>query len=763
MKSQSRFLISHLSTFRRSVLAAVGLASVGTAAYFLQTKNKREQQTIVEYNDVKNNNVYRFYSTVSAADADFEGEISEKKKKDFQSFLSENKLQWRTKLPTREMVIDNLVESDEEYDVIIVGGGATGAGIAVDAISRGLKTLLIEKFDFSSGTSSRSTKLIHGGVRYLEKAFKQFDIEQYRMVKEALIERANLLEIAPHLSYPLPIMLPIYKWYLAPYFYAGIKVYDLISGRKLLKSSYFIGKKKALELFPHLKRDELFGAIIYYDGAHNDARMNLSLIMTASRLGADCINHVTVNGLEEADGRINGVVCIDRLSERIFHVKGKAIVNATGAYTDSIRQMDDKSVKSICQPSAGVHIVLPDYYSPTNMGLLDPQTSDGRVIFFLPWQKHTLAGTTDTPCDLTDRPSPTEDDVEFILKEIKNYLNKDIIVRLGDVCSAWSGIRPLVSDPNKSDDQTENLARNHIIHVSKKGLITIAGGKWTTYREMAKETVDKLIETIPNISPTGPSQTLGLPLEGAHQWKPTSFIKLVQNYGLDTDVAVHLSETYGDKAARVCDLGTATKRRWPVTGKRLHEDFPYIEAEIRYGCRHENARRAVDMLSRRTRLSFLNVMAANETIDRIVQIMSEELNWTRARQKEEIEHAKHFLMVEMGGNLKCCELKNEKKSVHLTEGERRKYEAMFLDLDKERKGYLTIKSLKKIFTVNEIDIHDLDLFLNEVDKQNNGEINKSEFLQLMESLKYGTASYTTRHVAKNFKAKLDVRRSGGGV
>lgn len=273
--------------------------------------------------------------------------------------------------------------------------------------------------------------------------------------------------------------------------------------------------------------------------------------------------------------------------------------------------MDHSITRKICQPSSGVHIVLPDYYSPQNMGLLDPDTSDGRVIFFLPWQKHTMAGTTDSPCDVTDYPSPSEEDVMFIINEIKSYLNPDVQVRRSDILSAWSGIRPLVSDPNKAN--TESLARNHIVHVSDNKLVTIAGGKWTTYRAMAEETLDAAIKACGLQPKTDHSLTKGLTLEGGHNWTPTSFIRLVQDYGLETEVALHLSNTYGDQAERVAEMSSLTGKRWPVTGVRLHQEFPYLEAEVRYAVK-EYARTVVDVIARRTRMSFLNVLAADEAL-----------------------------------------------------------------------------------------------------------------------------------------------------
>ncbi|NXM53793.1 GPDM protein, partial [Illadopsis cleaveri] len=384
----------------------------------------------------------------------------------------------REHLPTREQQILAL-QSSGEFDVLVIGGGATGCGCALDAATRGLKTALLERDDFSSGTSSRSTKLIHGGVRYLQKAIMNLDFEQYRMVKEALEERAQLLHSAPHLSAPLPIMLPIYKWWQLPYYWVGIKLYDLVAGSQCLKSSYVLTKARALELFPMLRRDKLVGAIVYYDGQHNDARMNLAIALTAARYGAATANYTEVRHLLKSPDtgsgrqRVCGVRCRDVISGKEFDVRAKCVINATGPFTDSVRKMDDQEVPNICQPSAGVHIVMPGYYSPDNMGLLDPATSDGRVIFFLPWEKMTIAGTTDSPTDVTSHPIPTEEDINFILSEVRNYLGADVEVRRGDVLAAWSGIRPLVTNPDSKD--TQSLSRNHVVTVSDSGLITIAG------------------------------------------------------------------------------------------------------------------------------------------------------------------------------------------------------------------------------------------------------------------------------------------------
>jgi len=675
-------------------------------------------------------------------------------------------------LPSRKDMLAKL-QKPEEYDILIIGGGATGGGIAVDAVTRGLKTALVELNDFASGTSSKSTKLIHGGVRYLQKAILNLDYEQYRMVREALEERANMLEVAPHISYPIPIMLPVYKWWQLPYFWVGIKAYDFVAGWKNVKSSYVLSKKQALEKFPMLKSDKLVGAIVYYDGQQDDARMNMTLVLTAARFGAAIANHCGVIKLyKDENGKLNGARLKDQLTGKEWDIKAKCIINATGPFTDSIRKMDNQKARSICAPSSGVHITLPGYYSPNDMGLLDPATSDGRVIFFLPWQKSTIAGTTDKPCDITFNPSPTEADIQFILGEIKKYLNPDVNVRRGDVMSAWSGIRPLVIDPAKPN--TESIARNHIIDESESGLITIAGGKWTTYRSMAEETVDYAVKTNSKLVTNSGCQTKGLLLEGAHEWTPTMFIRLVQDYGLEPEVANHLANSYGDRAFAVAKLAELTGKRWPVVGNRLHSEFPYIEAEVRFACR-EYACSATDVLARRMRIAFLNVEAALEVLPKVVDIMSNELNWSDKEKKKQIDDATKFLNTEMG----YMANKEAKSSVQLelTKQEILEYSKQFNSMDREKKGYIGVNDLRRSFKASgqKFTEQELHSMLSEVDINKNGQVELDEYLELMHGLKTGLIVNSRLATAvkqehsmeeeKEYKQvmRISVERSGGGL
>jgi len=700
--------------------------------------------------------------------------LKDDRKRLYGQVLAADKVRPKRHLQPRSANLKSL--EDEEFDVLIIGGGATGSGCALDAVSRGLKTALVELEDFSSGTSSRSTKLLHGGVRYLQKAIFQLDIEQYRMVKEALHERSNLLEIAPHLSFALPIMLPVYKWWQVPYFWAGIKAYDFVAGSKHnIGSSYLLSRERALELFPMIRKDKLCGAIVYYDGSHNDARMNISIAITAARLGATIANHVRVVSLlksagEDGQMKVSGARVRDEITGREWDVRAKSVVNATGPFTDSIRRMDNQQVANICAPSAGVHVVLPGYYSPENMGLLDPATSDGRVIFFLPWLGLTIAGTTDSPCEVTHHPSPTEGDIEFILKEIRSYLSPDIEVRRGDVLSAWSGIRPLVSDPNKPDSQS--LVRNHVVHVSDSGMVTIAGGKWTTYRSMAKETLDAAVECS-KLEQSNESATDGLLLEGAHGWTPTMFIRLVQDFGLESEVAIHLANTYGDRAFSVAKLASLTGKRWPIVGKRLHEEFPYINAEVRYAVR-EYACTAVDVIARRLRLAFLNVQAAEEALPTIIDIMGEELQWSEEEKNRQLVKAKEFLQMEMGQSVN--RQSRNKVPISLSREEISGYIKRFQALDQEKKGYVSVNDIRRGLKrqgehINGAQMHEI---LRELDVNSNGLVELDEYLQLMACIKTGHVSNSRfaqlaemeeekQTLEEGKRERIAVERSGGGI
>lgn len=540
-------------------------------------------------------------------------------------------------IPSREKQVERL-KAGEEYDLLVIGGGATGTGVALDAATRGLKVALVERGDFSCATSSKSTKLIHGGVRYLEKAILGLDYEQYQMVREALVERSMLLTLAPHLTCEIPIMIPIYSWWKVPYYFAGSKFYDLVAGTKGLESSYFLTKRQSLDTFPMISQSKLKGSMVYFDGQSNDARMNVALALTAAAYGASIANYVNVESLikeKDADGKevVRGAVVKDSITGEKWQVKAKGVINATGPFTDAIRKMDDEKSPNIVAPSAGTHIILPDYYSPSGVGLLDPATKDGRVVFFLPWEGSVLAGTTDIPTKVDPNLAPTEEEILYIIEELSKYLNGDLKVGREDVLSAWAGIRPLVRDPSKTE--TSELVRNHIVHTSPSKLITISGGKWTTYRSMARETVDEALKVLGLNPEKKPSMTERIYLVGAHGYSKMMYVNLIKQFGLETSIAKHLAKNYGDKAFDVAKLSK--------DHKRLSRNYPFLEAEVIYAVQHEYAQTAADVLGRRTRLAFLNAKAALEATPRVVEIMAKELGWSKERKEKEVRETLAFL------------------------------------------------------------------------------------------------------------------------
>ncbi|CAK7205875.1 mitochondrial glycerol-3-phosphate dehydrogenase [Sporothrix eucalyptigena] len=544
-----------------------------------------------------------------------------------------------------------------EYDLLIIGGGATGTGIALDAATRGLKVALVERDDFSAGTSSKSTKLVHGGVRYLEKAVWNLDYGQLELVIEALGERKTFLEIAPHLSSQLPILLPLQHWWQVPYFWAGTKAYDLLSGSQGLDGSYWMNKKQASQKFPMLHGDKLVGGLVYYDGQQNDARTNVSLALTAMLYGATVVNHVEVTSLEkDASGKIIGARMRDTLTESDegFVVRAKGVINATGPFSDGVERMDNPAKPSMIAPSSGAHIVLPGNICPNGMGLLDAATSDGRVVFVLPWEGHTLAGTTDNPCRIERQPEATSEDVDFILKEVSKLISPDHQLSHKDILATWSGIRPLVKNPNSKN--TESLVRSHLVTVSPSGLLTCAGGKWTTYRQMAQDAVDDAIRafalkptagvTLPavgaslnSVTPTattGACITKSVPLIGAHGYSHDLPAQLAEAYpSVDADIAQHLASNYGDRAWTILDGSSSPSRLLP--------SWPITEAEIRYGVRAESACTAVDVLARRTRLAFVDVQAAREALPRVIAILGDELQWSDAVREQEWAQSMAYL------------------------------------------------------------------------------------------------------------------------
>ncbi|MDR2789085.1 MAG: FAD-dependent oxidoreductase [Candidatus Accumulibacter sp.] len=534
----------------------------------------------------------------------------------------------------RQALLESL-KTQDRFDLLIVGGGATGCGIAVDAASRGLKVALVEKNDFAEGTSSKSTKLVHGGVRYLEMAVKKLDRAQYHLVKEALFERGIFLKNAPHLARRVPLVTPLYTWREVPYVFAGLVLYDLLAGKLGLGKSILVGGREAKRRFPMLRGENLKAGVIYYDGQFQDARMAVTLALTAQRHGAVTANHAEAVSFEKKDGKLCGARVRDTLGGEEFDVRARSIVNAAGPFVDRLRQMDEPDAKPVVEAASGIHIILSSRFVPPDTGLLIPKTEDGRVLFVLPWQGHALIGTTDTPAEIVEHPRASEDEIAYVLRHVNRYF--DLSVQRSDVLAAWSGLRPLVKF-----DETANTAqqvREHLLMVSPSGLVTMAGGKWTSYRRMAEEAVDQAIASA-GLQAPGPCRTLDLKLFGAEHYAPEILQVLTKDYGLEADVALHLRHAFGDQAMNVARLAENEG-----LSARLHPEHPYIEAEVVHAARHEQAERVSDVVTRRIPLAILDNAAARAAVPRVVELMAGELGWNGERCRQETESAMERLRI----------------------------------------------------------------------------------------------------------------------
>ncbi|PID77262.1 MAG: glycerol-3-phosphate dehydrogenase [Deltaproteobacteria bacterium] len=517
------------------------------------------------------------------------------------------------------------LQAGSVFDILVVGGGATGSGIALDAASRGLKTALVEMRDFAEGTSSRSTKMVHGGVRYLEKAVKRLDREQWELVKEGLHERGIFLKNAPHLAAPLFFVTPLYSWIDVPQVFIGLKLYDWLSGKWSLGASSFLSKKEVLARFPMVNEKKLKGGVSYYDGQFNDVRMTLYLLKTAAKEGAVIANHLEVVDLLKEEGKVVGALAKDCLTGEEFNIKARCVVNATGPFTDGLRKMDEPDAEEMLKVSSGIHIVLDKRFAPPETGLMIPETEDGRVLFVIPWENHAIIGTTDEPDRVRERPEVSEEDIDYVLRHINNYFTMG--VTRADIKAVWSGLRPLVMDPDK--ENTQELARNHVMVKNSSGLVTISGGKWTSYRRMAEELVDMVVKEF-SLTHAGECRTKELPIVGGAAYSADGFKHLVDTFSLEEDIAVHLNRFYGDQAAELAELA-----KNEGYGARVHQDYPYIEAEIIHAVRKDMAIHAADMLIRRLPLGLLDFAASKEAADRVITLMAQETGWDAEMQAAE--------------------------------------------------------------------------------------------------------------------------------
>ena len=527
----------------------------------------------------------------------------------------------------REEILLKL-QQHSPYDLLVVGGGASGCGVALDAASRGLRVALVEKNDFAEGTSGRSTKLIHGGVRYLEKAVKKLDRQQYNLVRDGLRERALLLKNARHLSNRLTLVTPIYSWLEVPYVFAGLKLYDLLSGKNHIGHSRLLSRTEALNRFPMLKAKGLKAGVQYHDGQFHDARMTLAIALTAHQQGATIINHMALTGLVKSTGAIQGVTLTDQLTGDTLSLNCTGVINAGGPFVDDIRRLDDPQASPLLTTSSGVHIVLDQRFAPPDTGLMIPETEDGRVLFILPWEGHALVGTTDEPAPLSEHPRPLDAEIDYLLRHARSYF--DLQIERSDIKATWSGLRPLVANPTASD--TAALTRDHILQTSPSGLVTLAGGKWTTYRKMAQDTVDYAINYFSLDPAVKGCQTAHLPLIGSSDFELLGGTELAEHFALDEETASYLNRCYGDQADQLLELGRSTDTLRPlVTG------HPFLEAEVIYAVRFELAQRVIDILARRTHLAIVDTRAAQQAIPRVVELMAAELGWNQKRCNEEKE------------------------------------------------------------------------------------------------------------------------------
>jgi glycerol-3-phosphate dehydrogenase len=518
--------------------------------------------------------------------------------------------------------------ADACFDVCIIGGGATGAGCALDAASRGHRVLLVEREDFGAATSSKSTKLIHGGVRYLEQAVKKLSLGQFKMVQKALKERRTLLKIAPHVTRPLQLLTPCRTWLEGAYYFVGLKLYDAISGRTNIGGSELLKQRKALERIPTLKKENLYTAVLYYDGQLDDQRFNMALVQTAAQQGAICINHLLAETFEAgAMGALTRVNLRCTLSGQTYRVQAKVFVNATGPFADAIRLKANPKLDLRIRASRGVHIVLPKQMMPSSQALLIPRTRDGRLIFAIPYQKHLLVGTTDDECDILPNDfGPTAAEISYLLEYVNDYL--DVNAQPSDVLSGFGGLRPLIV---AAKGQTKDLVRDHEVEIDPLSkLVSILGGKWTTYRLMAADTIDA-VERL--LGKKGTCQTANMPLVGSQNYSHTTAIALQQQTGWDHEVIKHLDSKYGDQALAIGQ----TLQQHPEWKERLLPGMPYTLAELYHVLEHEMACTVKDVVGRRWGTQLANWQQTLDLIPVVGGVLSEYFKWSEAQCQQHID------------------------------------------------------------------------------------------------------------------------------
>eukprot|EP00929_Paragymnodinium_shiwhaense_P053780 TRINITY_DN26951_c0_g1_i1.p1 TRINITY_DN26951_c0_g1~~TRINITY_DN26951_c0_g1_i1.p1 ORF type:complete len:814 (-),score=193.05 TRINITY_DN26951_c0_g1_i1:297-2738(-) len=641
-------------------------------------------------------------------------------------------------VPKRRECIERL-KSGEVFDVLVVGGGATGAGVALEAQLRGLKVACVEQEDFASGTSSKSTKLLWAGSRYLVKglvklfspgsilapleAWEEFK-GTWHMVLGCFQERGYMLRLNPHLTNWVPIAVPLDKWIIWPppfdyppaalgpmtgMFVIFFKFYDAMS-MWTAPSSYVMSATRAQQEFPQMDAKRMKYVSVFYEGAHNDSRTNIAIALTAAMHGACVANYAAVDSiLFDDQGKACGATVSDKSmpGSKSFPVKARQVVYAGGPFTDGLRELSEgKDVEKVVNGSGGTHIVLPPYYCPRHLGMVDMMTSRGSFLFFLPWEGYTLVGTTDVKTKPDLHHEVPEDEIQYIVNECEKYLHPSLQVRRRDVMSAWYGIRPLVKDPNVTDQSS--VSRDHVVsHHPTNGITFISGGKWTTWREMAEDCVNQVIAKDEDLKKAaGPSKSLTTPLIGAGRtpefpdgYTEQMAVTLSQKYDLAYDVAQHLVRNYGTRASDVLkcvdketvkDSRSGLYKHYPrlYEGAAATTGYPYLEAEVVYAMDHEFAVTACDILARRTRLAFLNSTAARLSLPRVVEIMGDRLGWDQARRRQEIEKCEVLLARDFAGPVP------NKKGAHLRTACTADVKDVFDKLDVQQRGSLSREGIR---------------------------------------------------------------------
>ena len=506
--------------------------------------------------------------------------------------------------PSREELLQRLADNPKPWDLIVIGGGATGLGAAVDGASRGYRTLLLEQGDFACGTSSRSTKLIHGGVRYLKQG-------NLFLVREALRERHFLFNNAPHLVHDMPFVIPLYKWWERPLFGIGMALYDFLSGAHGLKHSRHISREETIELIPNIRQHGLRGGVVYHDGQFDDARLAICLARTLVDLGGTPLNYMNVSGFINESGRITKVVALDCESGREYILSARSVINATGVLCDQVRRMDEPSSAPLITMSQGTHLVLDRTFMPGNCAAMIPHTDDDRIFLAISWYNHVIVGTTDTPVSSTAEPVPLSDEIDFLLAHAGRYLTRQ--PARSDILSCFAGLRPLAR--GKGRQNTALLSREYQLSVSRSGLVSITGGKWTTYRSMAVAAVDAAARE--GGLDTRRSATSSLRLHG---WEsPASPPAIWSQYGTDRSLLEQLS---------------LEQKEWK---EQLHPRLPCSRGEIIWAVRFEWARNVEDVLARRTRALFLDAGASREIAPQVAALMAAELGLDEAWQARQLE------------------------------------------------------------------------------------------------------------------------------